>query len=104
MAGELANLDRVQRQKVSEAVLRAVRVSFEEDQARIGRPRSIRVTNDEVKRRTNICLKIFAILRGDLDWGLQRAIDHFSRYLRLELDGDSWEPDERQLWVPSDGA
>ncbi len=104
MAGELFNLDRGQLRKLSEAVYRAVRESFEEDQKRIGRPRSVRVTQSEVKRRTQICQKIFAVLRGDMNWGLQRAIDHISRYLRLELDGVSWEPDQRKMWTPGDGA
>ncbi len=104
MHGELANLDRDQQRRLTQGVYRAVEVSFQEDQRRIGRPRSIKVTGDELKRRVNICLKIYRALRGDLDWGLLRAIDHLPRYLRLELDGVAWEPDKRKVWAPGDGA
>lgn len=104
MTGELANLTQDQKRIVTQAVCRAVQASFQEDQRRIGRPRSINVTSDETKRRGNICLKIYRELRGDLEWGLQRAIDHLPQYLRSELDGVPWEPDQRKVWAPGDGA
>ena len=61
-------------------------------------------TMAEIKRRFEICTRIFKELRGDLDWGLQRILDHLPAYLRAELDGMEWEPDTRQCWVPSDGT
>lgn len=104
MKGELAALEPGQQRKLSQGVYRAVENSFKEDQQRRGGARSVSVSGDELKRRVNICLKIFRELRGDLGWGLQRAIDHLPRYLRLELDGVKWEPDGRKMWVPGDGA
>lgn len=104
MHGELARLSRDQQIKLMAGVHRAVEESFLEDKRRDGRSRSIKVTADELKRRVNICLKIYRELRGDLDWGLQRAIDHLSMYLRYTLDGVTWEPDQRKVWAPGDGA
>lgn len=61
-------------------------------------------TMAEIKRRFEICTRIFKELRGDLDWGLQRILDHMPTYLRAELDGVTWEPDTRKCWVPGDGG
>lgn len=61
------------------------------------------VTTREVKRRFDICVKIFKELRGDVKWGVSRIIDYLPEYLRAELDGEPWEPDTRRCWVPSDG-
>ncbi len=104
MKGELAKLDVDQQQKVMSGVLTAVEKSVAEDIRRAGEHSTIRITRAEVKRRGQICLKIFRSLRGDLNWGLQRAIDHLPRYLRNELDGVCWQPDERRMWAPGDGA
>ena len=80
---------------VSLAIERAIERSFREDGAR--------VTGAEVRRRFAICERLFRRLRGDLGWGLQRALDHLPRYLRCELDGIPWQPDARMVWVPADG-
>jgi hypothetical protein len=61
-------------------------------------------TGDEVRRRFAICERLICRLRADLGWGLQRALDHLPQYLRCELDGVPWEPDQRTIWVPEDGA
>jgi len=63
-----------------------------------------RVTNAEVRRRFEICERLFRQLRGDLGWGMQRVLDHLPGCLRCELDGVSWEPDHRTFWMPEDGA
>lgn len=63
-----------------------------------------RQTLSEIRRRFQICTHIFKELRGDLDWGLQRILDHLPAYLRADLDGEKWEPDTRKCWVPTDGA
>ena len=102
MKGELARLSSDEKRQVSHGVLAAVTASFQEDQKRKNRTRSVNVTGAELKRRVNLCLKIYRELRGDLGWGLQRAIDHLPRYLRFELDGISWEPDQRKVWAPGD--
>ena len=61
------------------------------------------MTDAEVKRRFNMCQNIFKVLRGDMQWGIERIIDHLPQYLRAELSGASWEPDKRQCWIPGDG-
>ena len=62
-----------------------------------------RVTTAEVRRRFEICERLLRQLRGDLGWGLHRALDHLPGYLRCELDGEPWEPDPRTMWMPQDG-
>jgi hypothetical protein len=74
----------------------AIERSFQSDGARM--------TQAEVRRRFDICERVFRQLRGDLGWGLQRVLDHLPGYLRCELDGAPWEPDRRTLWMPEDGA
>lgn len=61
------------------------------------------MTRAEVKRRFDMCARIFDRLCGDLHWGVTRALDQMPTYLRSELDGVSWTPDKRRCWVPSDG-
>ncbi|TMQ13317.1 MAG: hypothetical protein E6J91_18860 [Deltaproteobacteria bacterium] len=63
-----------------------------------------RVTASEVRRRFEICERLFRQLRGDLGWGLQRVLDHLPHYFRCELDGQPWEPDRRTCWMPEDGT
>jgi hypothetical protein len=92
--GDLLARDQVGR--VSIAIERAMVQSFREDGARM--------TGDEVRRRFSICERLFRRLRGDLGWGLQRALDHLPRYLRCELDGIPWQPNARTVWVPADGG
>lgn len=61
-----------------------------------------RMTGAEVRRRFEICTRLFCALRADLRWGLQRALDQLPQYLRCELDGARWEPDARTIWMPHD--
>ena len=91
--GDLVVRDQVER--VSLAIERGIAQSFREDGARM--------TGDEVRRRFAICERLFRRLRGDLGWGLQRALDHLPHYLRCELDGIPWQPNARTFWVPADG-
>jgi hypothetical protein len=96
MSGALLNL--VECGQLERAVLgieRAVARSFEADGARM--------TAAEVRRRFGICERLLRQLRGDLGWGLHRVLDHLPHYLRCELDGQAWEPDQRTLWMPEDG-
>lgn len=62
------------------------------------------LTGAEVKRRFEMCTKIFEALRGDLKWGIDRACDKMQGYLIQELDGSDWKPDARTIWAPGDGA
>lgn len=78
-------------------------VAIEQAIARSLREDNARVTGAELRRRFAICERLLRHLRGDLGWGLQRALDHLPRYLRCELDGVPWEPDARTIWTPGDG-
>ena len=91
--GDLVAQEQVGR--VSLAIERAIAGSFRQDGARM--------TGDEVRRRFAFCERLFRRLRGDLGWGLQRALDHLPRYLRCELDGIHWQPNARTVWMPADG-
>jgi hypothetical protein len=93
-----AFLDLVTQDQVARVMLtieRAITRSFAEDGSR--------ATGDEVRRRFALCERLLRQLRGDLGWGLQRALDHLPKYLRCELDGAPWMPDARTVWVPADG-
>lgn len=50
----------------------------------------------EYVRRTEICVKIFRELRGDLKWTVERILDHLPGFLRKQLDGVPWEPEARR--------
>lgn len=56
----------------------------------------------EIKRRFEMCAAIFVKLRGELHWGLQRALDKIPEYLDAELSGSAWTPDARACWMPGD--
>ena len=90
--------DLVSQQQVGPAT-----VAIEQAIARSLREDNARVTGAELRRRFAICERLLRHLRGDLGWGLQRALDHLPRYLRCELDGVPWEPDARTIWTPGDG-
>lgn len=94
-----AFLDLVSEEQVAH-VMRAVERAIADSFATCGGP----MTAAEVRRRFAICERIVRELRGDLRWGLQRVLDHLPHYLRCELDGTPWKPDERAVWVPEDEA
>lgn len=81
-----------------------VMARFEEVVMRSLEADGARFTAAEVRRRFQICERLFRVLRGDLGWGLQRVLDHLPHYLRCELDGQAWEPDRSACWMPGDGA
>ncbi len=57
-------------------------------------------TAAEAKRRSQICVKMFRELRGDLSWTVERILDEMPRFLQMELDGVSWEPQaKRATWA-----
>ena len=87
--------------KVYLAIEAAVMSSFDEDQRRLTVPRGVRVTQSEVKRRTEVALSIFRSLRGDLGWSWQRCVDYLVPFLRKALDGEAWEPDGFSMWAPA---
>ena len=91
--------------KVVIGIEAAVAQSFMED-AQPGRIIIVhggnRITQAEIKRRGEMCIKIFRVLRGDLKWTVERILDHLALYLRKELDGVTWEPEARRAsWFGS---
>jgi hypothetical protein len=82
---------------VASAIESAVMRSFET------RPMHVGFTRAEVKRRFEMCERIWKVLRFEHHWSVQRVCDHLYRFLLNELDGLTWEPDRRALWVP-DGS
>jgi|SRR6185436_18129171 len=90
--------------RVVRGIEEAVAKSFTEDAKR----RAVIVVGaapkqSEVKRRAEICLRIFRELRGDLKWGVERIADSLPHFLRCELDGIAWSPTvTRASWSPND--
>lgn len=96
MAGEFVKLiDSKQVGAVTLAFTKTIEASF------ITHPMRV-MTQSEVKRRFNICASIFCELRGNLKWGVQRAVDRVPEYLGKVLNGESWKPDARACWMPGD--
>lgn len=62
------------------------------------------LTRAEVKRRFDMCSKIFETLRSDLKWGVERILSKLPTYLDHELNGTDWTPDTRTIWAPGDGV
>lgn len=87
-------------QRLVLGLLRATSVSFKERPMR----NKENPTKAEVRRRSGMALDIALQLRGDMQWGIQRVMDHLPQYLLAELDGVPWRPDERKIWIPADGA
>lgn len=91
--------DRAELNLVVSSVLSAVTQSFKGDGARGS---VIMLTQDEVKRRTEILAKWFKIMRGDLGWSIDRTLDFLPTALRQELDGVVWEPPSKdRAWSPT---
>jgi hypothetical protein len=68
-----------------------IQESFVQDALRVP-GKQIVGTKAEIKHRTEICLKWFRVLRGDMGYTVDKALDFLSLALRKELDGESWEP------------
>jgi len=81
--------------RITNSLTRTIELSFVQDKSSM--------TQNEVRRRFEICIRLFKQLRGDHHWGVQRILDRIPEYLRCELDGKSWEPDSRGMWLPGDG-
>jgi hypothetical protein len=69
-----------------------------------GKHKMRHMTQAEVKRRFDMCAKIFSKLRSDLKWGIERIVDSLPGFLDQELSGSDWVPDARTIWAPGDGV
>jgi hypothetical protein len=61
-----------------------------------------KITRAEIKRRLDICVRIFCDLRAEVRprYTLDRIEECLRIYLVYELEGQSWEPLKRKSWVP----
>ncbi len=70
--------------------------------ARSYREDKFRPTENENKRRVEICLGIARELRMDLHWGIRRICDEMPLALRNKLDGTPWTTAQaRRVYVPA---
>ena len=51
-------------------------------------------TQHEIKRRFKLCDKVFTLLRGDLHWSIPKILDVLPTYLKCELDGVPYNPED----------
>lgn len=95
-AGMLAGLVAANKmEEVFESFNEAIQRSFTTDN-----PPMRDIKRSEVVRRFGLCMKVFRVLRGDKRWSIPKIKDYLHTYLRCELDGATWEPDESRVWVP----
>lgn len=88
---QLEMLDLNTRATVQAMILKALARSFREDNAR--------QTQDEIKRRFELCWGLIKELRYDAHWSYERIGDSIGEALRAKLDGAPWQPDSRRSWI-----
>lgn len=59
-------------------------------------------TDREDRRRTQICLRLFRLMRGDVRWPVRRCVDTMAEALQVELSGKKWTPDPRSSWFTTE--
>lgn len=58
----------------------------------------------ETRRRVEFLWKTAKELRRECGWATNRIIHELPKALEAFLLGAPWEPDARQVWIPSDGV
>lgn len=76
--------------------------SFVTDETRLGKAHRQKVhTQAEERRRGMIMMRWFRVMRCDLGYSVQKALDLIPKALRTELDGGTYEPPPKnRLWSP----
>jgi len=59
-------------------------------------------TAHEDKRRASICVDAVVLMRGDMGWSTSRILDHIGQALTDKLNGGTFTPSTRALWMPGD--
>lgn len=77
--------------KLVRGIERAVQRSFDSDLIRDGAGRVV-TTQDEIKRRVNLCVDMAKQLRHDAKWSVPRIADALTKMLRRRLDGLDFDP------------
>lgn len=87
-------------QRAALGFIRAIENSFVQDRERS--TLTILITEKEVNRRFSICEEWFRVMRGDLGYSLDRAMDFLPLALRATLDGTPFDPPTGNGgWAPS---
>lgn len=84
--------------KLTSGIANVVAKSYKEDK--------FRPTDAETKRRFNLCIDVFTMLRKDkaFQWSIERIIAEMPKALRHKLDGTPWDPSKaRATWAPGEG-
>ena len=82
MSRQLTDLeDATKKQQVGCAITKAVQLSF------LAPDTACTPTDNEIKRRTNICLEFYKIMRNDLRWSTTKICDQMPRALLADLTG-----------------
>ncbi len=61
------------------------------------------ITANIIKERFAILERWYRALRNEKKWGVTRILDSLPDALHAELNGQTWQPDKRTCWIPSDG-
>jgi hypothetical protein len=85
--------------RLTNAITVAIDRSFHDAEGRLQRE----ITRTEIKDRFSTCIKWARVLRGDLQWGVERIVGQFDEILRCYLAKAEYIPPQRKCWVPSDG-
>lgn len=86
--------------RLASAIEKAIADSYRHERARGDKPV---VSHISMKNRSDICLKWFRIMRGDMGYSVERTLDFIGLALRTELDGGQFEPVSAKLrsaWAP----
>jgi hypothetical protein len=83
--------DPAQLGRVVRAMTNIVAASFAEDRSR--------VTRAEERRRCDLCISLFRVMRAECGYSETRALDELPIALRSRLDGGTWEPSKRSAWT-----
>lgn len=58
------------------------------------------LTKQETKRRFEICVRWFKVLRLEKKFSIDRCVDELPKALVCELDERKYEPHDRAVWMP----
>lgn len=96
MAGELLEMvlggDKELIRRVTVSFIATINASFVQDKSRM--------TQNEIKRRFDICITALRELRADHGWAWTRILDAMPALLRSKLDGTPFDPAAQgTLWI-----
>jgi len=96
------DLNPLQRKAVEARLCLCLAQSFLTDETRKGKDFRKRIqTKAEERRRGEILIRWFRVMRQDEGYSLQQALDLLPRALRTELDGGQYQPPPKnRLWTP----